>query len=76
MQRPGLKVWILEPKGSFRPKIVDGESARNNVFAVAEEQESQARREESVGAKRVEGPVQAMEVVDSEREGATVASSW
>jgi len=74
MQRPGLKVWILEPKGNFRPKIVDGESARNNVFAVAEE--SQARREESVGAKRVEGPVQAMEVVDSEREGATVASSW
>jgi hypothetical protein len=33
MERPGLKVWILEPKGSFQPEIVDGESARNNVFA-------------------------------------------
>lgn len=40
------------------------------------EQESQARREESVGAKRLKGPVQAMEMVDSEREGAKVARSW
>lgn len=40
------------------------------------EHETQDRREESEGAKRVEGPVQAVEAVESARDGAAMASSW
>jgi len=78
MQRPGLSVSILVPKGSVRKySIVNKPGTMCSRRRFGTEQEKQVRIEESEGAKMVEGPVQAEEAVvaASESDGAAVASS-